>query len=120
MRVNSPRSATTNRKQLSEVLVEQNDGRVPVVIGVSGVAAEVAAGFARHARDIAADAVIAMPPYVRNGRLSETVIFDYYLTIGRRRPAPGVYPELRTAHWSGYASGICPQTLPRYRTHCLY
>jgi len=37
------------RMTLSEVLVERNAGRVPAIIGVAGVTAEVAAKFAAHA-----------------------------------------------------------------------
>ncbi|MHC4480321.1 MAG: dihydrodipicolinate synthase family protein, partial [Planctomycetota bacterium] len=69
------------RMELSEVLVEQNAGRLPVVIGVAGVSGEVAADFAAHARGIGADAVIAMPPYVRRGRLPQEVILQYYRRI---------------------------------------
>ena len=52
------------RMQLSAVLVEQNAGRIPAIIGVAGVTKEVAANFAAHARDIGADGMIAMPPYI--------------------------------------------------------
>ena len=69
------------RMELSRVLVEQNAGRLPTMIGVAGVSREAAAGFARHARDIGADSVIAMPPYVKRGETGESVIFDYYRAI---------------------------------------
>ncbi|MBA7620995.1 L-2-keto-3-deoxyarabonate dehydratase [subsurface metagenome] len=69
------------RMRLSEVIVEQNAGRLPVIIGVAGVTQEVAEKFAQHAHDIGADGVIAMPPYIRRGQLSEKLIFDYYQKI---------------------------------------
>ena len=69
------------RFRLSEVLVEQNAGRIPAIIGVAGVSKEVAAGFAAHAREIGADGVIAMPPYVRRSDLSPGAISDYFRTI---------------------------------------
>ncbi len=69
------------RFRLSEVLVEQNAGRLPAIIGVAGVSQEVTEKFAKHAHDIGADGVIAMPPYVRRGGLSEKVIFNYYQKI---------------------------------------
>jgi len=69
------------RFQLSEVLVEQNAGRLPAIIGVASVSQEVVAQFAKHARDIGAHGVIAMPPYVRRTGISEEVIFDYYQKI---------------------------------------
>lgn len=69
------------RMQLSAVLVEQNAGRIPAIIGVAGVTKEVAAKFAAHARDIGADGVIAMPPYIKRGALPEALIVDYYRAI---------------------------------------
>jgi dihydrodipicolinate synthase/N-acetylneuraminate lyase len=69
------------RFQLCEVLVEQNEGRIPAIIGVAGVTKEVAAKFARHARDIGAHGVIAMPPYISRGALSEKLILSYYEAI---------------------------------------
>ena len=76
------------RFRLAEVLVEQNAGRIPAIIGVAAVSKEVAAAFARHAGEIGADGVIAMPPYVKRSPASEAVIFDYYRAISdaARRP----------------------------------
>src|SRR5687767_10172082 len=53
------------RRRVAAIVVETAAGRVPVVVGVSGASAQHAAVFARDARRIGADAVIAMPPYVR-------------------------------------------------------
>ncbi len=76
------------RFQLSEVLVEQNNGRLPAIIGVAGVSQEVAGKFARHAREIGADGVIAMPPYVSKSELSEEVIYSYYCKIAEEAQLP--------------------------------
>ena len=43
------------RFQLAQVLVEQNAGRIPAIIGVAGASKEIAVRFARHAREIGAD-----------------------------------------------------------------
>src|SRR4030042_2750377 len=48
------------RCELSEVLVEQNAGRVPAIVGVAGVTREVAAKFAAHARQIGAHGGVAL------------------------------------------------------------
>jgi dihydrodipicolinate synthase/N-acetylneuraminate lyase len=69
------------RFQLSTILVEQNAGRIPAIIGVAAVAAEVSAKFAAQARDIGADGVIAMPPYIKRGPLGEDEIVAYYQGI---------------------------------------
>jgi 4-hydroxy-tetrahydrodipicolinate synthase len=63
------------RLLVAEILVDQTAGRVPVVIGVSGVSTAASALYARHAASIGADAVIAMPPYVKLAPPSEIVAF---------------------------------------------
>ena len=73
------------RFQLDKVLVEQNRGRLPVVIGVQASAAENAVRFAAHAREIGADAVMAMPP---RGGGSSAVLFDYYRRISETARLP--------------------------------
>jgi dihydrodipicolinate synthase/N-acetylneuraminate lyase len=69
------------RLTLTEVLVEQNAGRIPAIIGVAASTKENAARFAKHASEVGADGLIAMPPYVKRGDLPEEVIFDYYVSI---------------------------------------
>jgi dihydrodipicolinate synthase/N-acetylneuraminate lyase len=69
------------RFTLTKVLVEENKGRIPAIIGVAGVSKEVSVKFAAYARDIGADGVIAMPPYIKAGENSEAVVFDYYRAI---------------------------------------
>ena len=79
------------RFEMSEVLVKQNDGRLPAIIGVAGVAQEVAERFAKHARDIGADGVIAMPPYIHH--VSESLVFEYYQKNFRRSANADFHPE---------------------------
>jgi dihydrodipicolinate synthase/N-acetylneuraminate lyase len=74
------------RKRVVEIVVKASAGRAPVVAGVSAVGAEVAALFARHAADVGADALIAMPPYVRKAAPDE--ILAYYQAISDAGPLP--------------------------------
>ncbi len=74
------------RLELSEMLVKQNADQLPVIIGVAGVAREIAEGFAKHARDIGAHGVIAMPPYIHH--ISESGVFEYYQTISDAAQMP--------------------------------
>jgi dihydrodipicolinate synthase/N-acetylneuraminate lyase len=69
------------RLRVAEVLVEQAAGRVPVVVGVSGVSTAASAMYARHAAATGADAVIAMPPYVRHAPADE--IHAFYVDVAR-------------------------------------
>lgn len=76
----------SERIKMSEVLVEQNAGRLPVIIGVAGITQEVAEKFAQHAHDIVADGVIAMPPYINH--ISGDLIFRYYERISNAAQMP--------------------------------
>jgi dihydrodipicolinate synthase/N-acetylneuraminate lyase len=78
----------TERIKLSEILVEENAGRLPAIIGVAGVTEEAASKFASHAREIGADGVIAMPPYINRSSLPEEVIFNYYRSIAEAARLP--------------------------------
>lgn len=69
----------SERLLVAEILVTETRGRVPVVIGVSGVGTAASALYAAHAAKIGADAVIAMPPYVRHPPAGE--IFDFYAAV---------------------------------------
>jgi 4-hydroxy-tetrahydrodipicolinate synthase len=76
------------RMQMSEVMVEQNAGRVPTVIGVAGVSREVAMMFAKHAREIGADSVIAMPPDANKAGVNMAAVYDYYVGIAQAAQIP--------------------------------
>jgi 4-hydroxy-tetrahydrodipicolinate synthase len=74
------------RLRVAEVITETAERRIPVVIGVSGASAEHAALFAGHARRIGADAVIAMPPYVR--KASQAEIAEYFRVVAGAAELP--------------------------------
>ena len=69
----------SERTQVVECIAEVNAGRLPFVVGASGVSKEVAVHFARHGADHGAHALIAIPPYVRKPHLDE--IRRYYEAI---------------------------------------
>lgn len=74
------------RRSVAETLVSAVNHRIPVVVGVAGGSAPVAVAFAKHARNIGADAVIAMPPYVRVA--PPNAIDDYYRQLSSAVDVP--------------------------------
>ncbi len=76
------------RFELTEILVEQNAGRIPVVVSVTSNTREGAEKFAEHARAIGADAVIALPPALRMKNHPDEVVFDYYRGIAAAAQLP--------------------------------
>ena len=74
------------RRTVAEVVVSTASHRIPVVIGVAGGSTSVAVSFAAHAQEIGADAVIAMPPYVRVA--PQNAIYDYYRALSEAIAIP--------------------------------
>jgi 4-hydroxy-tetrahydrodipicolinate synthase len=82
--VNASESTTLTdqeRVRIAAITVEQTARRIPVVIGVSGTSTHHSAYLAQQASAVEADALIAMPPYVRKSNPSDQEIFDYYQTL---------------------------------------
>lgn len=74
------------RKTVAQVIVEAVGGRVPTVIGVTGASSSIAVEFARHAQQIGADAVIALPPHAR--AVPVEAIFAYYQALSQAISIP--------------------------------
>jgi dihydrodipicolinate synthase/N-acetylneuraminate lyase len=55
------------RRGVAENTVKHVGGHIPIIVGVSAGSLEVSALFARHAQEVGADAVMAMPPPSRMG-----------------------------------------------------
>ena len=71
----SPRSRRRERRTIADVVIRTNGGAVPVVLGVSGTSAEIAIGYAEDARLAGADAVVAMPPYMRAAAVPDLITY---------------------------------------------
>ncbi len=74
------------RDTLVRVTAEQTAGRVPVIAGVAAPTQFGAVKFARYARTVGADGVIAMPPYITKATPAE--IIEYYRAIADASEMP--------------------------------
>lgn len=74
------------RRLVVETLVEQTNRRIPVVVGVSGVSTRHSVELARQAHAAGADALMAMPPYVKHPTADEVPAF--YVELARATPLP--------------------------------
>ena len=74
------------RKTVAQVIVKAVNGHVPTVIGVTGAAAPIAVDFARHAQEIGASAVIALPPHVRTTSIE--AIYAYFSALSKSITIP--------------------------------
>lgn len=74
------------RRLMVRIPVEVSAGRVPVIANVAAVSTAVAVDLARYAREVGADAVIAMPPY--GLRPDFEVTFAYFQAIAAAAGLP--------------------------------
>ena len=74
------------RRTMIRVPVQVSSGRVPVVANCAAVNTPLAVSYAHYAEEVGADAVIAMPPYIR--RPDFETIFAYYEAISNAVSIP--------------------------------
>ena len=67
------------RRMMIRVPVQVSDGRVPVVANCAAVNTPLAVSYAHYAEEIGADAVVAMPSYIRRPDFDS--IYAYYQAI---------------------------------------
>lgn len=74
------------RRLFMRILVEHTNKRVPVIVNAAGVNTATAVAYARHARELGADGVIAMPPYTI--RFDGERTFDYIKQVAAAAQMP--------------------------------
>lgn len=74
------------RKTIVGTVVDQTNGRVPVLAGVSDPSPENVLAFAKDAEEAGADAIVATPPYYFT--TSEDGLFSHFETIARKSGLP--------------------------------
>jgi 4-hydroxy-tetrahydrodipicolinate synthase len=74
------------RKTVVETVVDQTNGRVPVLAGVSDPSLDNVLAFAQDAEDAGADAIVATPPYYY--ATGEDGLFNHFETIARKNGLP--------------------------------
>src|SRR5260370_1615126 len=74
------------RKTVVETVVDQTNGRVPVVGGVSDPSLENVLDFAKDAEDAGADAIVATPPYYYT--TGDDGLFSYFENTARKSSLP--------------------------------
>src|SRR2546422_1911511 len=75
-----------DRKKVVETVVDQTNGRVPVLAGVSDPSLENVLAFAKDAEDAGADAIVATTPYYYT--TGEDGLFGHFETIARKGGLP--------------------------------
>lgn len=93
-----PSLTDEERRIVTRLVVEETAGRIPTVIGVSATGVQSTLQFTRWAREVGADAVMAMPPY--GARLADPeAVFRFYRAVGEAAGELAVFIQ----NWSGPA-----------------
>ncbi|HEY7030537.1 MAG TPA: dihydrodipicolinate synthase family protein [Thermomicrobiales bacterium] len=95
------------RRTVAKTIVQTVDGRIPVVVGVSAGSAAASVAFARHAAEIGADAVIALPPTGPAAPLP--AIYGFY----RRLAEAIAIPIFVQNHDAPYGTRLSPEFVAR-------
>ena len=74
------------RRVMAEMVIEQVNGRVPVIVHVGATATAEAVELARHAEAIGADGVAAVPPFYYS--VGFRAIVEHYALIGGASALP--------------------------------
>ncbi len=96
-----PSLTDDERRRVTQIVVETTAGRVPTVIGVSATGMYSSLQFTRWAKELGADAVMAMPPY--GARLTgEEAVFGFYRAVAEAAGDLKVFIQ----NWSGPAGTV--------------
>jgi 4-hydroxy-tetrahydrodipicolinate synthase len=64
------------RKRVTDIVIHQSAGRVPVFAGTGGITVRENLDIARHAKDVGADAVVILTPYYV--KVNDEELFQYF------------------------------------------
>lgn len=67
------------RKRIVEIVMDENAGRVPVVVHVGAIGTRISIDLAKHAQEVGADGISSVPPFY--WKFSENQIVKYYEEI---------------------------------------
>lgn len=81
-----PAMQTTERKRVAEIVVEEANGRVPVIVQIGASEPIISLELARHAEKIGADAVASLTPYYYHP--GAEAIIEYYEAVSRATNLP--------------------------------
>ncbi len=81
-----PAMSLEQRKRVAQVLVEETDGRVPVIVQVGASDPRTSLELAAHAQRIGADAIASLTPFYYHP--DEAAIIDYYEKLSQVTTIP--------------------------------
>jgi len=91
---------TEERKKVVEDVINEVNGRVPVIVHVGAIGTKISIELAKHAEKAGADAVSSVPPFY--WKFSEAQMFNYYRDIADTVGIPMVVYNIALAGAVGF------------------
>jgi N-acetylneuraminate lyase len=88
------------RKKVVEDVIDENKGRVPIIVHVGAIGTKISIDLAKHAEKSGADAVSSVPPFY--WKFSEAQMFNYYKDISASISIPMVVYNIALAGAVGF------------------
>ena len=88
------------RKKLVEDVIDENRGRLPVIVHIGAISTKNSIDLAKHAEKTGADAVSSVPPFY--WKFSEAQMFNYYRDISGSVQIPMVVYNIALAGAVGF------------------
>ena len=88
------------RKKVVEDVIDENRGRLPIIVHVGAIATKISIDLAKHAEKAGASAVSSVPPFY--WKFSEAQMFNYYRDISRSVDIPMVVYNIALAGAVGF------------------
>jgi len=84
------------KKQVIEIIVEEVNGRVPVIAHIGSIGTKITTDLAQYAEKVGVDALSALPPFYYG--FSNDEIFNYYQDISNSTNLPITVYNISHAH----------------------
>ena len=78
--------SSEERKRVVEIVMDENKGRVPVVVHVGAIGTKLSIELAKHAEEVGADGISSVPPFY--WKFNENQIVKYYTEIANSCSLP--------------------------------
>lgn len=78
--------SSEERKKVVEIVMDENKGRVPVVVHVGAIGTKLSIDLAKHAEEVGADGISSVPPFY--WKFNEDQIVKYYTEIAESCSIP--------------------------------
>lgn len=98
------------RKKVVEITMDENKGRLPVIVHVGAISTKLSLELTHHASEFKADAISSVPPFYY--RFGEAEVIEYYRELAAATDLPMIVYNIPLAGEMGYDTIVKLAKLP--------